>query len=128
MNHQLSLLVAAVLPLAMSAQVDINYEAGVTTNAGNSDLAPHYILANQGGTVTQQYGTQHQLHSTVLALKVCLLQPHSGRVLRVLGTHRIIVVHHIVVALGHLFHIIIIVIIGRIRCQATPSLNASAPG
>ena len=58
MNHQLSLLVAAVLPLAMAAQVDIQYEAGVTANAGNSDLAPHYILANQGGTVTQQYGTQ----------------------------------------------------------------------
>ena len=55
----------------MAAQVDINYEAGITANAGNSDLAPHYILANQGGTVTQQYGTQlhgalwHAMDTTV---------------------------------------------------------------
>ena len=56
--NRIMLLLAAVLPLAMAAQVDFSYEVGLTANAGNSELAPHYIMANQGGTVTQQYGTQ----------------------------------------------------------------------
>lgn len=41
--------------LTASAQVNIDFDAGVDANAGNSELAPHYILANRGGTVTQQY-------------------------------------------------------------------------
>lgn len=51
------LLFALLLPLAMAAQVNLKYEFGATGNAGNSDLAPHYIMSNHGGTITQQYST-----------------------------------------------------------------------
>ena len=43
--------------LATAAQGGIDYEAGVTVNAGSSHLAPYYIASNRGGTLTQQYGT-----------------------------------------------------------------------
>ena len=51
------LLLAALLPMAMAAQVEVNYEAGLTANAGDNELAPHYIMANRGGVVTQQFST-----------------------------------------------------------------------
>jgi len=46
----------AVASLA-HAEVQLDYEAGVTVNAGKGDFAPHYIMAGRGGTVTQQYST-----------------------------------------------------------------------
>lgn len=57
------LLLAAILPMTMAAQVEVNYEAGLTANVGDSELAPHYIMANRGGVVTQQFGTL--LHGAV---------------------------------------------------------------
>ena len=47
------LLLAALLPLAMAAQVEVSYEAGLSANAGNNELAPHYIMANHPGTRTR---------------------------------------------------------------------------
>ena len=35
------------------AQVTLNYEAGITAGGGSGELAPHYIMAGRGGTVTQ---------------------------------------------------------------------------
>ena len=35
----------------------IHYEAGAIINAGSGDMAPHYIMANQEGMVTQPYST-----------------------------------------------------------------------
>lgn len=57
-NTFLATLAALTLPLLVVAQVDVNYQMGLSANAGDSELAPHYILSNRGGTVTQQYGTQ----------------------------------------------------------------------
>jgi len=51
----LSLLLALSNVLAVQAQADVRYQAAVTLNAGNSELAPYYIAAGRGGTVTQQY-------------------------------------------------------------------------
>ena len=56
-TNRFRLLLAALLPLAMAAQVEVSYEAGLTANAGNNELAPHYIMANHGGVVTQQFST-----------------------------------------------------------------------
>ena len=47
-----AIIAAASLP-AMQAQVDLEYQGGVTANAGSGDLAPHYIMANSEGVVTQ---------------------------------------------------------------------------
>ncbi len=60
MNHKLlfGLLAALLGLLPTHAEVDLNYEAGLTLNAGDHTLAPYYITANRYGTVTQQYGTQ----------------------------------------------------------------------
>ena len=56
--NTLALLAAAMTStLATAAQGGIDYEAGVTVNAGSSHLAPYYIASNRGGTLTQQYGT-----------------------------------------------------------------------
>lgn len=63
MTTRFRLLLAALLPLAMAAQVEVNYEAGLTANAGDHVLAPHYIMQGRGGTVTQQYSTL--LHGAV---------------------------------------------------------------
>lgn len=52
----IGLLLAAMLPTTLVAQVDVDYEVGLAANAGNSDLAPHYIMANQGGVTTQRHG------------------------------------------------------------------------
>ena len=55
--NTLALLAAAMTStLATAAQGGIDYEAGVTVNAGSSHLAPYYIASNRGGTLTQQYG------------------------------------------------------------------------
>ena len=52
------LTLAAMLPIALAAQTQLDWEAGVTVNAGgDSQLAPYYISSNRGGTVTQQYST-----------------------------------------------------------------------
>lgn len=37
------------------AQLEVEYEGGITANAGTQSLAPYYIASNRGGTVTQQY-------------------------------------------------------------------------
>ncbi|MGM9869476.1 MAG: hypothetical protein ACI30R_07635 [Sodaliphilus sp.] len=37
------------------AEVDVDYEGTFTANFGKGDLAPYYINANRGGTVTQQH-------------------------------------------------------------------------
>lgn len=55
--------ILAIIAITMSAQVSLNYEAGITANAGDGLLAPHYISAGKGGTVTQQYSTL--LHATL---------------------------------------------------------------
>lgn len=53
-----------------SAEVEVDWEGGVTANFGKGDLAPYYINANRGGTVTQQYsglmnmGMKHQMDTT----------------------------------------------------------------
>ena len=57
MTRRLKLLLAVMVPMAIAAQVNVNYEVGLTANAGDSELAPHYIMANRGGVVTQQYST-----------------------------------------------------------------------
>lgn len=47
----------AVLGLATpvaQAEVDVDYEGALTLNAGDSQLAPYYIMAGRGGTVTQR--------------------------------------------------------------------------
>ncbi|MBR1803743.1 MAG: hypothetical protein IJ775_02405, partial [Muribaculaceae bacterium] len=48
---------ALAIPLATMAQVQFDWHAGLTANAGDSQLAPYYIASNRGGTVTQQYST-----------------------------------------------------------------------
>lgn len=50
----LALLVQA---LVTWGQVEVDYSAGATMNAGSGDLAPYYIMAGRGGTVTQQHST-----------------------------------------------------------------------
>ena len=55
-------LLSVLLPMAMAAQ-EVDYEAGVTVNAGSEELAPYFISALKGGTVTQQYSTL--LHGTL---------------------------------------------------------------
>ena len=59
-NRLLSLIVfvvALAMPRDVASQCQIDYEAGVTVNASSGDLAPHYIMANRYGTVTQGKST-----------------------------------------------------------------------
>ena len=49
----LAVVAAMALPQGVKAQCQIDYEAGVTVNAGDGNLAPHYIMANRYGTITQ---------------------------------------------------------------------------
>lgn len=44
-------------PQSHKAQPSLEWDAGMTVNAGDSELAPYYIASNRGGTVTQQYST-----------------------------------------------------------------------
>lgn len=51
-------IIMLILPLSAAAQTQLDWQAGVTVNAGgDSPLAPYYIASNRGGTVTQQYST-----------------------------------------------------------------------
>lgn len=45
------------IQLTTWAQVQLDWQVGLTAGAGDSQLAPYYIAANRGGTVTQQYST-----------------------------------------------------------------------
>lgn len=47
------LLMVLLTPLLLMAQVDVDYEAGVTVNASSGQFAPYYIASNRGGTITQ---------------------------------------------------------------------------
>ena len=49
----LTVVAAMALSQGLKAQCQIDYEAGVTVNAGDGNLAPHYIMANRYGTITQ---------------------------------------------------------------------------
>ncbi len=55
--RSVSFIALAAAALLAQGQVQLDYEAGVTANAGDGDFAPHYIMAGRGGTVTQQYST-----------------------------------------------------------------------
>lgn len=63
MHHRKAItiiVIAALLPSALPALADdtgvtLDYSAGITFNAGDSQLAPYYIMAGRGGTVTQRY-------------------------------------------------------------------------
>ena len=44
---------ALLAAFATQAQVQLDYEASFTANAGGGDFAPHYMAANRGGTLTQ---------------------------------------------------------------------------
>ncbi|MBQ0115711.1 MAG: hypothetical protein KBT10_07570, partial [Bacteroidales bacterium] len=57
MNKILTLFVAVATALCTMAQVSLEYEAGVTINAGDGNFAPYYIASGRGGTVTQQYSS-----------------------------------------------------------------------
>ncbi|MGN0228610.1 MAG: capsule assembly Wzi family protein [Muribaculaceae bacterium] len=41
------------MPMNVAAQCAIDYEAKITVNIGDGELAPHYIMSNRYGTVTQ---------------------------------------------------------------------------
>lgn len=43
----------ALIALSVHGQVQLDLEAGVTAGGGKGDLAPHYITAGRGGTITQ---------------------------------------------------------------------------
>lgn len=49
------LLCSSTIALAQDSIPDIEYSAGIVMNAGDSQLAPYYIAANRGGTVTQHF-------------------------------------------------------------------------
>ena len=51
------LLAAVAMPHEIAAQCEIEYEAGATVNVSDGDFAPHYIMANRYGTVTQGKST-----------------------------------------------------------------------
>ncbi len=61
LTHHILVVVSLAMAMASAPaawdQVDIDYEGGVTVNAGNKELAPYYIASNRGGTLTQQYST-----------------------------------------------------------------------
>lgn len=69
MKKMLFIALAAVASFA-TAQVQLDYEAGMTMNAGSETLAPYYIMAGRGGTVTQQHsallhaGINHKMDTT----------------------------------------------------------------
>ncbi|MBR5101546.1 MAG: hypothetical protein IK092_00295 [Muribaculaceae bacterium] len=74
MKFKLILLTLALMPLWSWAQeVDIDYEAGMTTNVSSGKLAPYYIASNRGGTLTQKnsllfnVGAKHDLDTTTRA-------------------------------------------------------------
>ena len=48
---------ALCVPHEGVSQCQIDYEAGVTVNVSDGDLAPHYVMANRYGTVTQGKST-----------------------------------------------------------------------
>ncbi|MGN1265854.1 MAG: hypothetical protein ACI4UL_08555, partial [Muribaculaceae bacterium] len=48
---------ALIMPQEIVAQCEIDYEAGATVTVADSELAPHYIMANRYGTVTQGKST-----------------------------------------------------------------------
>lgn len=61
MNHHMQHTLALITTMALAAtaaqgQVSLNYEGAVTMNVGDSQLAPYYIMAGRGGTVTQRNG------------------------------------------------------------------------
>lgn len=63
-------LFGAALPIALSAQTEIEFEAGVTANASSGEFAPYYIASNRGGTITQSHSAMahgalwHELDTT----------------------------------------------------------------
>lgn len=60
----------ACVAICATAQMDVEWEAGVTANFGKGDLAPYYIASGRGGTVTQPYSAlanaaiQHEMDTT----------------------------------------------------------------
>ncbi len=70
MRKEIFIALSAV-SLLCRGQIQVDYEAGVTVNAGDGDFAPHYILSGRGGTVTQPYSTlihaglSHRMDTTV---------------------------------------------------------------
>lgn len=56
--------------ICSAAPFEVEYEGGVTVNYGKGELAPYYISAGRGGTITQQYSTlvsaaiRHQTDTT----------------------------------------------------------------
>ena len=56
-------LLACLTSFTMTAQVEIEYEAGVTANVSSGKFAPYYIASNRGGTITQ--GHSGMAHSAL---------------------------------------------------------------
>ena len=50
-------LAAALVATVVVAQVDVDWQAGVTLNTSECELAPYYIGSLRGGTVTQKHST-----------------------------------------------------------------------
>ena len=70
-NQLLAALVALLsLFVANADEFDIQYEGGVTINAGSGDFAPYYMASNRAGTLTQKFSTllnagfKHDMDST----------------------------------------------------------------
>ncbi len=71
--RQIMALVAAVIVGTAVVQADVlpddddddhvvSYEAAITANAGSGELAPYYITANRGGTLSQRYSALASAH------------------------------------------------------------------